>query len=211
MNINSEIRFQNRQHAGRLLAKNLNSYKNSDAIVLGVGPGGATVAFALANQLNLTCELVLCRKIDHPANRHKTIGSISSDQIYVHDSRDIPQEILAHQISTLQHEIEEDNKYLFGDMKTHSVYNKIVILVCDLLDTIDKVMAILKSLKAQKAIRLILAVPVITSDAANDTLDEVSELIFLKREPAAMDADKFFVEFPRVNLKDARQLVTAHL
>src|SRR5690242_7709013 len=95
-----ESKIQDREQAGRLLARRLMDYANSKAIVVGASTGGVIVAAALADVLNLPLEVIPCRRIKDPVDNSKSIGSVSPDEIITnHCSYDIPQDYVSHQIA----------------------------------------------------------------------------------------------------------------
>ena len=66
--------MRDREHAGQLLSKKLSEYKRSNSVVIGIPHGGACVAYAIAECLELPLELMPCRKMKHPADHTKNIG-----------------------------------------------------------------------------------------------------------------------------------------
>ena len=202
--------FTDRQHAAYLLAERLLRYKNSDGIVVGVGPGGALVGNTLAKALNLPFELTVCRKITHPADPARTIGSISEDQVVMHDyNYDIPQDFLARHISRLQHEVKNDFKVFSPERPKASFEDKIVILSSDLIGTSDTIMAAIKSITSQKPSQVIVAVPIIDSRAATKIAKHVDDLIFLHMESRNLVGRDFYESFPRVEPEEVQKLWVA--
>ena len=58
--------FRNRVEAGKSLAKQLQQFKNSNAVVLAVPKGGVPVAFEVAKKLGLPMEIIFTKKMKHP-------------------------------------------------------------------------------------------------------------------------------------------------
>src|SRR6185295_9898008 len=105
----SDKLLQDRAHAAHLLATKVGHYKNTSAVVVGVGPEGATVGSSLAKELNLGFEVVLCKPLKDPAYPQKAIGSVSDGLVVLNEcSHTIPQDYVMRQIANLQHEIEND-------------------------------------------------------------------------------------------------------
>jgi putative phosphoribosyl transferase len=75
--------FQNRIDAGLQLGEKLKKYKNQQGIVLAVPRGGVPVGYAVAKELGLPLEVVLTKKIGHPANREYAIGAASLTDYFV--------------------------------------------------------------------------------------------------------------------------------
>ena len=72
--------FDNRIHAGELLARKLEEYKGKkDVYVLAIPAGGVQVAFIVAKRLNIPLDLAITRKLHVPWNREAGFGAISWD------------------------------------------------------------------------------------------------------------------------------------
>lgn len=74
-----------RSLAGQLLSKKLEQFVSSDAIVVGVPRGGVVVASAVAEALGLPLHVLPCRKLRHPGDSKKAIGSVSLDEVALSD------------------------------------------------------------------------------------------------------------------------------
>jgi predicted phosphoribosyltransferase len=61
--VRDEVTIQDREQAGYLLSKKLMLYKNSNALVVGLGHGGAVVGYHVAHALQLSFAVIPCRKI----------------------------------------------------------------------------------------------------------------------------------------------------
>lgn len=129
MNTITDIMIQDRTQAGKLLGKKLEDYKDGIAVVIGVPHGGVCVAYALAEDLNLQLEIMPCRKMKHPADSAKNIGSVSIDEAFIHDCpHTIPQDYICHQVALLRSAIQAENKFYYGNRNPVSLLYKTVIL-----------------------------------------------------------------------------------
>jgi predicted phosphoribosyltransferase len=75
--------FRDRIDAGSKLAEKLDKFRGAPGIVLAVPKGGVPVAYPVAKELGLTLELVLTKKIGHPANKEYAIGAASLTEHFV--------------------------------------------------------------------------------------------------------------------------------
>ena len=74
--------FNDRLHAGELLAETLEDYRGKkDAYVLAIPAGGVQVASVVAKKLKIPLDLVVTRKIHVPWNKEAGFGAISWDGI----------------------------------------------------------------------------------------------------------------------------------
>ena len=72
--------FDDRFHAGELLAKKLEEYEgNKDAYVLAIPAGGVQVAFIVAKRLRIPLDLAITRKLHVPWNKEVGFGAVSWD------------------------------------------------------------------------------------------------------------------------------------
>ena len=68
--------FQNREDAGQQLAKRLERYRGTDTVVLALPRGGVVVGYKIAQALGLPLDIVVTRKIGHPANPEYAICAV---------------------------------------------------------------------------------------------------------------------------------------
>ena len=72
--------YENRRHAGEVLAQLLAPYGGNSTLVLGVPRGGIPVAEPIVEALNCEFDLVMGRKIGAPGQPEFAIGAVSEDQ-----------------------------------------------------------------------------------------------------------------------------------
>jgi predicted phosphoribosyltransferase len=199
--------LQDREQAGRLLSQKLDSYRNN-AVVVGIPHGGVCVAFAIAEALSLSLEVLPCRRIKHPADSNKAIGSVSVSEAFIHDfSQCIPQDYIYHQIALLRNALQHEHHQYYRNRRPPSFLYKTVILVDDILEVSDTMLACLRDIKKQKPLKVIVAVPVVTAEAARIIRAEADEFVFLQMETSTRPAKDHFENFPRVDEREVRELL----
>ena len=73
--------FDDRFHAGELLAERLDDYKEErDVQVLAIPAGGVQVAYQVSKRLGLPLDVAVTRKIHIPWNREAGFGAVSIDR-----------------------------------------------------------------------------------------------------------------------------------
>ena len=78
--------FRDRKDAAMHLAKALEKYKDTNALVLGIPRGGAETAYYVADYLDAELSLIVSRKLGHPANPEYAVGAIAEDgSIYLNE------------------------------------------------------------------------------------------------------------------------------
>lgn len=201
--------IQDREQAGYLLSKKLAVYKNTDALVLGIAHGGAVVGYHVARVLKLAFAVVPCRKIKHPANNLQTIGSVSIDDVLIHeDVHDIPQDYIYHQIQMSRIGIERELNFYYANKPRPEFTGKTVIIVDDMLQESDAVLACLRSVRKQKPRNLIVAVPVIAFSALRVMNEEADEVVFFKMASGFDTVGAIYSTLPSVKEEEVRELLS---
>ena len=77
------MRFMNRSHAGRKLARRLDHLKGEGAVVLGLPRGGIPVGFEVARRLSAPLEVLLVRKLGAPFQPELAIGALGEGGIQI--------------------------------------------------------------------------------------------------------------------------------
>ncbi len=192
--------FQNRQHAAYLLSERLIQYKHSDAVIMAIPHGGVPVGYYLAKELHLPLDAIGCKKLEHPGDHNKSIGSVSSDEVIMHEaSQSIPQDYLYHQIRMIQISLLKENENYSG-LNPHPILkDRTVIVVDDFLKTGDTMLACIKSIKKQQPGKVIIAVPIATPEAIDLLAVAVDEIIYLVMEPEFHRVNKWYDDFPQVS------------
>lgn len=197
---------QNRNHAGRLLGAKLSAFKNSGAVVVGVPRGGALVAAALSEELQLPFDVMPCRRIKHPADGTQSIGSVSAREIVLSSvTHDLPQDYIGHQIVMIRSSVQADDRFYHAAMPSLSFAGKTVILVDESLRTVNSILACVVSIKKQKASKVIVAVSVATDEAVAAMSRLADEVVFLNLEHDPRQA--WFPEFTAPGPSDVRELL----
>jgi len=71
--------FEDRYHAGNLLAEKIKDYTGKDAFILAIPAGGVPLAAVLSKRLNFPFDVLVVRKIHIPWSREAGFGAISWD------------------------------------------------------------------------------------------------------------------------------------
>lgn len=177
--------FKNRAHAGDLLALKLLEYKNNkDAIVIALPRGGVAVAQEVAKKLNLPLDVIISRKIGHPASSELAIGALTQNgQIYLDQdyikSENISDIDIEREIDIQKIEAKRRYDLYRKDKEILNLKDKIVIIVDDGVATGATMIAAVKEARVQEAKKIIVAVPVITVTAFKLLFGQIDQLIYL--------------------------------
>ncbi len=208
MTFENEVEISSRKHAAFLLSDKLMGYKNTDARVIAIPYGGVPIGFWLANQLNLNFLVMPCRMISLPGKVLKSLGSVSVDDVYVHDDMlDIPQNYLYHQIQRLKNNIDNEFSIYNAIQPKGDFTNKTVIIVDDVIVHSDAVMALLKGIQRHNPAKIILSVAFIADEALWNIAGEVDEVFFLFKDRNVQRVRNMASDFPEVKKEDVQSML----
>src|SRR3954471_4233430 len=78
--------YQDRRHAGRMLASALSHYAGgTDVMVLALPRGGVPVAYEVARRLGAPLDVFVVRKLGVPGHKELAMGAIASGGLVVDD------------------------------------------------------------------------------------------------------------------------------
>ena len=185
--LNQDLIFKNREHAGNLLAKELEKYSFESPVVIGLVRGGVPVAKPIAEKLKGTLDIMASKKIGAPNNPELAIGAVTSFGDYVissysdYEPGDKKSEYLHNQIGYLVNESKEkEKKYRMGLFQVPSYQGQNIILVDDGIATGMTMFAAVKSIKKQNPKSVIVAVPVISEQAYEEMKKHIKLIKALK-------------------------------
>ena len=72
--------FQDRFHAGSLMAEKLRDYAyRRDVVMLAIPAGGVPVGYVVARELDISMEMIIVRKVQVPWNTEAGFGAVTWD------------------------------------------------------------------------------------------------------------------------------------
>jgi predicted phosphoribosyltransferase len=205
-----ELIAQNREEAGLILSRRIKPYTNSNTVVIGIPHGGVCVAASIAKDLSLPLEVMPCRRIKHPADSSKNIGSVSLTEVVLQDTADcIPRDFIAHQLAMLKSANSFEYKFYHEANSPLPLTYKTVILVDDLMKSGETLLACIREIKNQKPLKIIVAVPVVSAEAARIISAEVDDLLFLKMETNIHSLKDYYGDFKSIDKEKVKELLDA--
>ncbi|MBI2845106.1 MAG: phosphoribosyltransferase [Chloroflexi bacterium] len=207
--------FQDRQEAGRLLAKELTAYQNrDDVLILGIPRGGVVVAYEVAQALRAPLEVYITRKIGAPQNPELAIGAVSSDGNMVIDrglvkSLGVADNYIAQEATKETAEIQRRLRRYRGEGPGPQIADKTVIVVDDGIATGATVAATLQSLRKSQPKELILAIPVAPRDTLERFKDQADKVICLYPADVFWAVGSFYLEFGQTSDEEVIALLQA--
>ncbi len=214
---NKTFVFDDRSHAGTLLAEKIKAYVDPDALIFAIPAGGVPVAAVLSTRLRIPFDVVVVRKIHIPWNREAGFGALSWDGTIIFNKPllellGLTNEEIDRCIAEEKEEIEKRLKLFRGDTPFPNIKGKTVIVVDDGIASGFTMLVALKSLKKQEPKEIVVAVPTASMSAITLVRDEADRIFCLNvregRAFAVADAYKRWYDLDNEDvvaiLKDAR-------
>jgi putative phosphoribosyl transferase len=201
------MRFQDREHAGRLLAAKLEAFRSDRPIVLGLTSGGIPVAVEVARLLEAPLEMVVVRKLGAPGRSDLTLGAIAEGgETFVNPlilrEAGLPEEAAARVAEDEVAELTRRVRLYRGGRPLPHVADRTVLVVDDGVATGASARAAGRAVRQRKARRVVLAAPVIASAVEPELRPDFDEVIALE-VPARLGAiGDWYERFARVSDDD---------
>ncbi len=176
--------FEDRFHAGELLAKKLIGYKGKQAYVLAIPAGGVQVAYVVAKTLKLPLDVVVTRKIHVPWNKEAGFGAITWDgRVFLNEPLvsvlGLTREVIDQCITEEREAIKRRLEMFRGEKPLPNLRGKAVILVDDGLASGFSMLATLTSIKMMTPKEIIVAIPTASPDALERIRRHTDKIICL--------------------------------
>ena len=177
--------FENRTHAGELLAQQLAAHAGrDDVVVLALPRGGVPVGFAVAEALEVPLDILPVRKLGVPGREEYAMGALASGgqpelQAEVPRTLRIPKRTVDAVARRALVEIRRREKRYRAGRPKRDVRDRVVILVDDGIATGCTMRAALHAVRREHPRRLVVAVPVAAPEACQALRMEADEVVSL--------------------------------
>lgn len=205
--------FDDRFHAGRLLAQELISYGGqNNVLVLGMPRGGLPVAFEVARVLQAPLDLFMVRKLGLPGREELAMGAVASGNVKVINESVVEElEISAAVIERVAfQEFQELNRreQLYRvDKAPEDIQGKIAILVDDGLATGSTMRAAVTAVRRRLPSSLVVAVPVGSREACAMLQREADEVHCFLQPEVFLAVSSWYREFSQTSDGEVRELL----
>lgn len=190
--------FQNRTHAGKLLAAKLRQYQNMPGVILAVPRGGVPVAYEVAKELHVPLEVIFVKKLGHPSNKEYAIGAVGLTESFVIPHEGVSDYYVQTQTEKIRARLQEMKEKFMGDHEPEDLHGKTVIVVDDGIATGNTLIATLRILKKSEPGKIIVATPVISKSAAEKIKKEADELVGVLIPETFYGVGLFYNDFTQV-------------
>ena len=181
-------RFEDRISAAGELLPGLQKYTDSNAVVVGLPRGGVVTASFLAKKLKLPLDFIIVKKVGAPGNSELAVGAVTeSDQEYSDD-----------EFEQKRKEALERGRLYRKNYPAKSLKDKVVILADDGVATGATMLAAIGVVKRKGAKRVVVAIPVASTDAAGKIKSLSDEFVCLMADPDMSAVGEYYNSFPQV-------------
>ena len=208
-------RFENRRHAGAVLAARLQHLAGrNDVLVLALPRGGVPVGYEVATALGAPLDVFVVRKLGLPAHPELAIGAIASGGVRV-----LNDDVLAiyptspaaiEQVTRHERlELERRERAYRDDRPLTPIAGRVVILVDDGLATGSTMRAAVVALRRLRPASIVVAVPVGSSDTCR-VLREIADDVVCALTPEPLQAvGLWYWDFSQTSDEEVRELLSA--
>ena len=208
-------RFEDRRHAGQVLAAELSRYAGSeDVVVLALPRGGVPVAFEVAKHLRAPLDVFVVRKLGVPGHEELAMGALAPGGIRVLNDDvvsglQIGERVIESVAAAEGRELERRERVYRGDRPSVDVSRRIVILVDDGLATGSTMRAAVAALRQRSPKRIIVGVPVAAKSTCQALAQEVDEMVCVRMPESFFAVSAWYADFSQTTDAEVRQLLEA--
>jgi len=203
-------RFIDRREAGSLLAEKLSPFKDN-AVVFALPRGGVETGAEVAADLFIPLELVIARKISHPADPEFAIGAVTETGPAIWNkviASHLDLSWLEQQELIAREEARRRRELYLDDHESVSVLGKTALMIDDGIATGLTMLAAVEEVNQQNPTRIIVAVPCASREAVDNLMQIADEVIVLADPDNFSGAvGDYYEQFPQLDDNDVAQLL----
>lgn len=204
--------FLNRVEAGRILAEDLNEYRDEHALVLGIPRGGVPVAAEVARAIDGELDVIVARKLGAPGSPEFAIGAVTSNGgRYLNEATVMEMAIsdeYLEQVTKLEMEESHRRETEFREGRPAAeIEGRIVIVVDDGLATGATMRAAVRSVRQSGPAKLVAAVPVGSREACAALESEADEVVCPNQPEVFWAIGGFYQDFEPTSDDEVRRLL----
>ena len=206
-------RFEDRQHAGRLLADLVAAEIGDENVtVLALPRGGVPVAYEVASRLGAPLDVLLVRKLGVPWQPELAFGAVATGGVVVLNDDYLENlgigEQTVRDVAALERSALERRERVYRDEHAPAdLSGKTAVVIDDGIATGATMKAALASLKQRGVARRVVAAPVAAADTVRE-LDAEAELVLVLRTPPNFVAvGAWYEDFSPVSDEEVRALL----
>jgi predicted phosphoribosyltransferase len=175
--------FNDRFHAGRLLARKLEHHRDDpEVLVLALPRGGVPVAAEVARVLDAALDVFLVRKLGLPGHSELAMGAVATGGVRVLNEDlvarlGIPESVIDKVADRELEVLRRQDRRFRGDRPPPAIEGRTIILVDDGLATGSTMRAAVEAIQNQQPRRLVVAVPIGAAETCDQFSRDVDEMV----------------------------------
>jgi predicted phosphoribosyltransferase/dienelactone hydrolase len=194
----------NRTEAGRELGRRLIHHVGPSTIVVALPRGGVPVAAEIANALAAPLDVWIARKLGAPDRPELGMGAVAEGPAIIIDREMVSWlGVSASRLDAIVEretaELQRRARHYRGDRRRPDVRDKTVILVDDGIATGGTIRAAVSGLRRSGASRIVIAVPVASTQALDALRNEVDEIACLVSRSDLGSVGHWYEDFHQVS------------
>ncbi|RME70382.1 MAG: phosphoribosyltransferase [Planctomycetota bacterium] len=208
------MRFRDRSEAGRLLAAELERYRDLEPVVVAMPRGGVPVGYEIARALDAPLDVIVVRKLGAPGHPELAVGAIvdgSEPEVVLNP--DVVRALGVSAAYLRQEEarqlavIHERQRLLRSGRPPVPLERRTAILVDDGIATGATARAAILGLRRRHPARVVLAVPVAPPDSCAALAPLVDDLVCLYQPEPFYAVGAWYVDFRQVSDEEVIELL----
>lgn len=206
-----ETIFEDRPHAGRVLAERLAHLQgHEDLLVLALPRGGVAVGFEVARALHAELDVFIVRKLGYPGHEEYAMGAIASGGIRVMNMApglSVTDRELDAILRREEAELARRERLYRGERAPIAVEGRTVIVVDDGLATGATMRAAVAAIRKLGPARLIVAVPVGAEETCQQLHREADEVVCAETPVPFHAVGLWYRDFPQSSDDEVKRLL----
>ena len=204
--------YGDRRQAGVELALRLGHLKDRDVVVLALPRGGVPVAHEVARALGASLDIFLVRKLGVPGHRELAMGAIASGGVRILNQDvvnwyRVPDAVIDDVAREEQAELERREREYRDDRAPVELRDRWVLLIDDGLATGATMKAAVQAVRAHRPSRIIVAVPVGSSDTCREFADIADEIVCGRAPGHFAAVGQWYRDFSQTTDEEVRDLL----
>ena len=196
--------FRDREQGGRLLAEQLEGYRASHPMVLGLARGGVPVALEVARSLGADLDLIVARKIGAPGSPEYAIGAIAEGGAVYVRRESLPEVgLTGDEVAALAEregvELARRVRFYRGDRPMPDLEGRTAIIVDDGVATGATARAAARSARLRGAARVVLAAPVIAAASVPELKLDFDDVVAVELPSPFFAVGRWYARFEQVS------------
>jgi len=200
--------YEDRWDAALRLIDALRRYAGEDCVVLAVPRGGVPIGYAIARAYGFPLDLLLTKKIGHPANPELAIGAVCLEGESIDPSIPVDESYIRKTVPAIRRSLEAKRQKFMGPKAPVPLRGRTVIIVDDGIATGQTLMASIGMIRRSDPARIVVAVPVAPRQTVRKFKALVDDFICPSTPEDFYAVGQFYQDFSEVTDDDVTRLMT---